>query len=360
MNGERKLRAVIYARYSSDNQREVSIDEQVEAGRKFIAENGMEYVRFYADKAKTGRNQKRKGFKELMADAGQDVYDVVVLWHTDRINRNMLNAFATLSRLFEHERDFLSVCQPELNQKGSLRMLLFAIYAWKDELVSIDIGRNVSRSLHANAERCHPNGVKRYGWDIAGAHIDEDGKFHAGDRYVVNELEEEGARLAFRLRGKAMPYEEVSAALWAAGHHAKDGGPITAGMVKAMVRREEYKGVYVWANHRVAGGIPRIVSDREWEAAQRPRREHQPRKRKPRPKRYKGHRVVREGDVFGDLVAVELVRTSPNHHHIWLCACQLCGNTKTEWATRLTSGRATDCGCRSGDRRERDALGRFA
>ena len=38
---EHRLRAVIYARYSSDNQREVSIDEQVEAGKKFIAENNM-------------------------------------------------------------------------------------------------------------------------------------------------------------------------------------------------------------------------------------------------------------------------------------------------------------------------------
>ena len=357
---EHRLRAVIYARYSSDNQREVSIDEQVEAGKKFIAENNMEYVRYYADKAKTGRNQKRKGFKELMGDAERDVYDVVVLWHTDRINRNMLNAFATLSRLFEHKKDFLSVCQTELNQQGSLRMLLFAIYAWKDELVSIDIGRNVSRSLHANAERCHPNGVKRYGWDIAGAHIDSEGKFHAGDHYVLNEREAEGARLAFRLRGKAVPYDEVSAALWAAGHRAKDGGPITADMVRAMVRRKEYKGVYVWSSHEIEGGIPRIVSDREWEAAQHPRRKRKEKKRKPRPRHYKGHRTVREGDTFGNLVAVELARVSPNHHHVWLCRCQICGATKTEWATRLTSGRAVDCGCASGDGRERDELGRFA
>ncbi|MED9873326.1 MAG: recombinase family protein, partial [Eggerthellaceae bacterium] len=54
-----KRRAAIYARFSSHNQRSESIEIQVDAGTRYIAENGLELVRVYADYAKTGRNTDR-------------------------------------------------------------------------------------------------------------------------------------------------------------------------------------------------------------------------------------------------------------------------------------------------------------
>ena len=59
------------------------------------------------------------------------------------------------------------------------------------------------------------------------------------------------------------------------------------------------------------------------------------------------------------LKALEVARIDKNHHRIWLCECR-CGNRVEVYATRLKSGRATDCGCASGDGRKRDEHGRYA
>lgn len=75
--------------------------------------------------------------------------------------------------------------------------------------------------------------------------------------------------------------------------------------------------------------------------------------------KHRRHVYVKPGMRFGELVVKEAA-PSRKHHTRWLCECHACGGSKVEWATRLTSGRAVDCGCASEDGRERDELGRFA
>ncbi|MEG0503684.1 MAG: recombinase family protein [Raoultibacter sp.] len=262
------MRAAIYARYSSHNQRDVSIEDQVKFCTEFIESKGWELVAIYKDAAKTGTTNRRADFKRLLADAEKDVYDIVVPWHTDRINRNVVNAFYTLSRLFEYDKDFCSATQPELNEKGSLRLVLFTLYAWKDELVSLDIGKNVKRGQRSNAEKGHPNGQLRFGWDIAGAFIDGHGKHHPGDHYSINALEAEAVRVMFKMRASGHTWRGISSRLATLGYTNKYGRTITDNSVRKMVSNQAYKGVYRYADIVIDGGIPQIVTSREWEAAQ--------------------------------------------------------------------------------------------
>lgn len=102
------------------------------------------------------------------------------------------------------------------------------------------------------------------------------------------------------------------------------------------MRNEAYKGVYAFGHVRVEGGLPRIVADAEWDAAQDERRRMSVKHRR--------HVYVRPGMQFGHLQVVESAGTA-KHHTKWLCECKACGSTKVEWATRLTSGKAQDCGC---------------
>lgn len=51
--------AVIYARYSSHNQRDVSIEQQIEACRKHAAELGLTIIATYEDRAISGRTDNR-------------------------------------------------------------------------------------------------------------------------------------------------------------------------------------------------------------------------------------------------------------------------------------------------------------
>ena len=350
MNNGRRLRAVIYARYSSHNQDEISIEDQIAVDSRFIDAQGWDLVGIYSDSAQTGTNDRRDDYKRLMAEASEDVYDIVVIWHTNRIHRNMVNAFVALSELFKYGKDFRSATQKELNDPDSdTRLIMFAIHAWKDEGDSKNISRDVKRGQHEKALKCHPLGQLRYGLDIAGAHIDGEGKYHAGDHYDINEREADAIRIIYSMRAAGHQWTNVVLRLKELGHVNKIGKPISAAMAKRIVSSDAPKGVYRYGDIVIADGLPRIVSDKEWEAARHPRK---------RKAKHRKHVYIKPRMVFGDLLVIEQSE-SAKHHTKWLCECTACGGTKIEWAQRLTDGRATHCGCKSRDKRRRDALGRI-
>ena len=84
--------AVIYARYSSHNQKDASIEQQVEACLKYARELGLTVIDSYADRAVTGKTDKRPQFQKLMKDAAKGRFDYVLAWKSNRMGRNMLQA----------------------------------------------------------------------------------------------------------------------------------------------------------------------------------------------------------------------------------------------------------------------------
>ncbi|MFC5738826.1 recombinase family protein, partial [Sinirhodobacter huangdaonensis] len=82
------LRAAIYARYSSDNQREASLDDQIRICRRLIAERGWIIAEVYSDAAISGASLLRPGYQKLQQDALRGRIDVVVAESIDRISRD--------------------------------------------------------------------------------------------------------------------------------------------------------------------------------------------------------------------------------------------------------------------------------
>ena len=90
---------VIYARFSSHNQRDVSIDQQVDAGMKKASEYGIQIVKVYADRAISGKTDKRADFQRMMRDAEKGEFQFVVSWKSNRMGRNMLEAMINEAKL---------------------------------------------------------------------------------------------------------------------------------------------------------------------------------------------------------------------------------------------------------------------
>ena len=63
------MRAVIYARYSSDNQREASIEDQLEVCRRYIERQGWTLVRNYEDRALSGASDQSPAYLQMLAEA---------------------------------------------------------------------------------------------------------------------------------------------------------------------------------------------------------------------------------------------------------------------------------------------------
>ena len=70
-------RVAIYARYSSDNQRDASIEDQVAVSRRYAERQGWTVVDWYADRAVSGASLLRPGIQSLMEDAGKGGFDAL-------------------------------------------------------------------------------------------------------------------------------------------------------------------------------------------------------------------------------------------------------------------------------------------
>ncbi|MHC4984144.1 MAG: recombinase family protein, partial [Planctomycetota bacterium] len=93
------MRAVIYARYSSDQQRDASIDDQVRLCLARIEREEWEHVTNYTDRATSGASALRAGYQKLMEDARAGRFDVVVAEALDRLSRDQEDVAGLYKRL---------------------------------------------------------------------------------------------------------------------------------------------------------------------------------------------------------------------------------------------------------------------
>lgn len=79
------MRAVIYARFSSENQRDASHDDQQRLCRSLIEQRGWNCHRTYTDRAMSGGSAFRPGYQQLLEDAASGSFDVLVAEALDRL-----------------------------------------------------------------------------------------------------------------------------------------------------------------------------------------------------------------------------------------------------------------------------------
>jgi DNA invertase Pin-like site-specific DNA recombinase len=78
------VKAVIYARYSSDNQREESIEGQLRECKEFAEKNDFTILNTYIDRALSAKSDNRPEFQKMVKDSGKGLFDIVIVWKLDR------------------------------------------------------------------------------------------------------------------------------------------------------------------------------------------------------------------------------------------------------------------------------------
>ena len=82
------MKAVIYARYSSDNQREESIEGQIRECKEYADRNGITILTTYIDRALSARTADRPDFQRMIQDSEKKLFDVVLIYKLDRFSRD--------------------------------------------------------------------------------------------------------------------------------------------------------------------------------------------------------------------------------------------------------------------------------
>ena len=86
------MRCAIYARYSSENQRESSLADQARECREYASRNGWDVVEVYSDAAISGSSDNRPGYQKMLNDARAGRFDVVLAEALDRLSRRLADA----------------------------------------------------------------------------------------------------------------------------------------------------------------------------------------------------------------------------------------------------------------------------
>jgi len=93
------MEVAIYARYSSENQRDASIADQIRVCREFAKRQGRKVDREYSDHAMSGATLMRPGFQAMMAVALRKEVDVVLAESLDRFSRDQEDTAGLFKRL---------------------------------------------------------------------------------------------------------------------------------------------------------------------------------------------------------------------------------------------------------------------
>lgn len=73
------MTAVIYARYSSDNQRKKSIEDQIRECTAYAEKNGITIVKHYIDRAISAKTDNRPEFQHMIKDSDKKLFDIVLV-----------------------------------------------------------------------------------------------------------------------------------------------------------------------------------------------------------------------------------------------------------------------------------------
>lgn len=147
---------MIYARYSSDGQREESIEGQLRECKEYAERHNMAVISTYIDRALSAKSDNRPEFQKMIRDSARKQFEVVLVWKLDRFARNRFDS-ATYRAILK--RNGVNVVSAKENiSDGPEGIILEAMLEGMAEYYSAELSVKVKRGQKENALKCKANG----------------------------------------------------------------------------------------------------------------------------------------------------------------------------------------------------------
>lgn len=153
------MKAVIYARYSSDNQREESIEGQIRECTAFAEKNDITVLKHYIDRAYSARTDHRPAFQEMIKDSDKHLFDMVIVWKLDRFSRDRYDS--ARYKVLLKKNNVRVVSATEVISSGADGILLESVLEGFAEYYSADLAEKVNRGMSENVLNKKCNGGTR-------------------------------------------------------------------------------------------------------------------------------------------------------------------------------------------------------
>ena len=324
------MNGVIYARYSSDRQTEQSIEGQLRECQEYADANNIKIVGTYIDRAKTGRNDNRAEFQKMLRDSKQKYFDAVIVWKIDRFGRNREDIAKNKAIL---RRNGVSVLYAKEHiPEGAEGIILEGLLESLAEYYSAELREKITRGMRESAYKCQYNGSGL----ALGFSVDKEHKYH------IHPEESKIVHLLFDMYDDGNTIADILRYVNSHGIKTKRGKEFTHFGIKRILRNRQYTGEYRWHDIVVPGGMPRIISDEQFE---RVNREMDKNKKAPARKRGEDVSFLLTGKIFcghckGTMIGDSGTGKSGNKFYYYSCRAKKTRHTckkksvKKEWLER--------------------------
>ena len=223
------IRAVVYARFSSELQRQESLADQIEVCRRYIERQGWILVDTYEDAAQSGASRFRPAFQQLLADIDNNRFDIVVVEALDRLGRNL----ADIAQFY----DRLSFAGSKLHAcaYGEITPMHIGMAGTMAQMFLSDLRDKTRRGQLGLARNGKVPGGRAYGYDIV--QLDAEGRESERGERRINEPEAEIVRRIFRQFADGQSPRRLAAQLNREGVRGPGGRPWGDTTIRGQIER---------------------------------------------------------------------------------------------------------------------------
>lgn len=316
-------KSVAYARFSSDNQRQESIDAQVRAIQEYCSKNDIQLTKIYQDEAMSATNDQREQFLQMIDDAKKHEFEYIIVHKLDRFARNRYDSAFYKRDLRNNGVKIISVLEHLDDSPESI--ILESVLEGMAEYYSMNLAREVRKGMNENALKAvHNGGIPPLGYDVVNG------------QYFINEKEAEIVRLIFKLHNDGLGYTRITDKLNSLGYKTKIGRDFGVNSLFDLVRNEKYTGVYIFNKReskktgnrkfkpddqivRIEGAIPEIITKEVWERSQK-KLDQKNLNRVTDTREYILRGFIKCGECGGSYVGGGYVKRKDADHYIYNCS----------------------------------------
>lgn len=242
------LPAVVYARYSSHNQTEQSIEGQLHDAYAFAEREGYKIVREYIDRAQSGTTDSRTAFQRMIADAPKHQFEYIIVWKLDRFARNRYDSAIYKAKLKKDNVRVISVMERiEDNPEG---IILEGMLESMAEYYSANLSVNIKRGLRESRSKGKLTHRAIYGYVPDG-----------NGGVVIDDKQAAVVKEVFRRYADGEFLSYIIKDLNKKGHRTPSGNLLSKATFSKLIRNPAYIGEYAY-DGEITGLYPPIV-DRE-------------------------------------------------------------------------------------------------
>lgn len=252
------MKAVIYARYSSDSQRDESIDGQIRECTEYAQKENITILGTYIDRALSARTADRPDFQRMIADSEKGMFDAVLVWKLDRFSRDRYD-----SAHYKHilkKNGVRVISAKEAISDGPEGIILESMLEGMNEYYSAELAVKIRRGQKENALKCKANG----GGKPLGYLVDPE-----THKYIIDPITAPIVREVFERYANGEMIQDIADSLNEKGIKTAYGTVIRISTISVMLRNRKYIGEYKYGDIIIPDGVPAIVDKDLFERVQR-------------------------------------------------------------------------------------------